>query len=54
MSSNLIHRRDCKEQEALKSAILKEIPEADVEFMVGEDGKLNTRRVTKNISPFPF
>lgn len=31
------HGRDCKEQEALKSAILKEIPEADVEFVVGDD-----------------
>ena len=32
-------RRDCKEQEALKVAIMKEIPEAQVEFVVGEDGK---------------
>merc|ERR1711936_616029 len=31
------HGRDCKEQEALKSAILKEVPEADVEFVEGED-----------------
>merc|ERR1712045_332412 len=31
------HGRDCKEQEALKSAILKEVPEAQVEFVVGED-----------------
>lgn len=38
MSLN-IYRRDCKEQEALKSAILKEVPEADIEFVVGEDGK---------------
>lgn len=30
------HGRDCKEQEALKAAILKEIPEAQVEFLVGE------------------
>jgi len=31
------HGRDVTEQEALKTAILKEIPEAQVEFVVGED-----------------
>ena len=31
--------RTCKEQETLKEEILKEIPEAEVEFVVGEDGK---------------
>ena len=39
--NNLYHRRDCKEQEALKAAILKEIPEAQVEFLVGEGGELD-------------
>ena len=39
--NNLYHRRDCKEQEALKAAILKEIPEAQVEFLVGEGGELH-------------
>ena len=32
-------RRNCKEQETLKEAILKEIPEAQVEFVVGEEGE---------------
>ena len=39
--SNILYRGNCKEQEGLKEAILKEIPEAQVEFVEGEDGEKN-------------
>ena len=40
------HGMGCKEQEALKDDILKEIPEAQVELVVGADGKIISRLET--------
>ena len=35
------HGRDCREQQQLKEAILKEVPEAQVELVEVDDGKTN-------------
>jgi len=32
------HGRNCQMQHELKTEILKEVPEAQIEFVVGEDG----------------
>ena len=51
------HGRECKEQEALKDDILKEIPEAQVELVVGADGEIRDNLQTINFYPnsdWPF